>query len=65
MEIKKAKLIRYFRRWNYWRKRNMNGRLYHILVLFGIAKSPTFAQVLLPEDIAWDDVLKILKGDNE
>lgn len=65
MEVRKTKLIRHIRKWNYWRKRNTNGRLHHVLVLFGIVKSPTFAQVLLPEDIAWDEVLKILKGDNE
>lgn len=49
-------LIKHFRRWNIWRKRNLNGRLYKILVLFGITKSPTMATVLLPEEIGkWAD----------
>lgn len=36
------KLIRYFKEWNEWRKRNMNGKFYKFLVLIKIAKSPTF-----------------------
>jgi hypothetical protein len=36
------KLITYFQRWNKWRKRNLNGKLHHILVLLGLANSPTF-----------------------
>lgn len=59
MEVKNTKLVRHIRKWNYWRKRNTNGSLHHILVLFGIVKSPTFASALLPEDVAWDDVMNI------
>ena len=45
------KLIRHFRRWNIWRKYNVNGTLHHILVLFGIVYSPTMELTLLPEEI--------------
>lgn len=37
-------LTRYFKEWNEWRKRNMNGRFYKFLVLIKLAKSPTFEQ---------------------
>lgn len=50
MEVMKN-LSRHIQRWNYWRKRNVNGRLHHILVLLGVVKSPTFAFTLLPEEI--------------
>ena len=36
------KIITYFQRWNKWRKRNLNSHLHHILVLIGLADSPTF-----------------------
>ena len=35
-------MFKHLKVWNSWRKKNMNGSLYHILVLFGIVKSPTF-----------------------
>lgn len=44
------RLIKHIRRWNHWRKHNLNSPLYHILVLFGIVKSPTMCLVLLPEE---------------
>lgn len=44
-------LIKHFRRWNIWRKYNRNSGLHKILVLFGVAKSPTMATVLLSEEI--------------
>lgn len=50
MEVMK-KLFCHIRRWSYWRKHNTNGRLHHILVLFGIVKSPTLAFTMLPEEI--------------
>ena len=40
------KIITYFQRWNKWRKRNLNGKLHHILVLIGLANSPTFDMTL-------------------
>ena len=51
------KIIKHIRRWNIWRKRNMNGPVYKLLVLFGLVKSSTMARVLLPEEIDW-----VLKG---
>ena len=48
-------LFGHIRRWNYWRKRNENGHLHHILVLLGVVKSPTFAFTLLPEEIDFFD----------
>ena len=57
MEMTKN-LFGHIRRWSYWRKRNVNGTLHHILVLFGIVKSPTFASQVLPEEIEeiWQSV---------
>lgn len=50
------KIIKHFRRWNIWRKRSCNGKLYKILVLLGVTKSPTMTTVLLPEEIGkWPD----------
>lgn len=36
-----GKLIKHIKRWNVWRKRNKNGIVHKILVLFGAVKSPT------------------------
>lgn len=44
------KLVAHIKRWNKWRKINSNGHLYHILVLFGIVKSPTFYFTLTDEE---------------
>lgn len=44
------KMLNHIRRWNIWRKRNLNGPIYKILVLFGVTKSPTMASVWLPEE---------------
>ena len=54
MEVMKN-LSSHIRRWNRWRKRNVNGRLHHILVLLGVVKSPTFAFTLFPEEIDFFD----------
>lgn len=35
-------MIKRFKVWNDWRKRNLNGILHHLFVLFGIIESPTF-----------------------
>ena len=48
--IMMKKLIRHFRRWNVWRKYNVNGTLHHILVLFGLVYSSTMEDTLLPEE---------------
>ena len=36
------KLYDHIWRWNRWRKRNINGPVHHLLVLFGFTHSPTF-----------------------
>lgn len=36
-------MINYFKDWNCWRKYNHNGFFFQLLVLFGLAKSNTFA----------------------
>lgn len=43
-------MINHIRRWNIWRKHNMNNCLHKLLVLFKLIYSPTFAFVLLPEE---------------
>lgn len=43
-------MLNHIRRWNIWRKRNLNGPIYKTLVLFGVTKSPTMACVWLPEE---------------
>ena len=35
-------MIKRYKKWKNWRKYNTNGRLYHFLVLVGLAHSPTF-----------------------
>lgn len=49
------KIIRHFKRWNYWRKRNTNGPLHQFLVLIGLHNSPTMNQVILKEE--WDELV--------
>ena len=44
------KLIKHIKIWNIWRKRNANGHLHHILVLFNVIKSPTMLHTFLPEE---------------
>lgn len=43
-------MLNHIRRWNIWRKRNLNGPIYKTLVLFGVTKSPTMAYVRLPKE---------------
>ena len=44
-------MIRHIRRWNYWRKHNVNGHIHHFLVLIGFIESPTFNFTILPEEV--------------
>lgn len=37
------KLITHIKVWNLWRKKSMNSKGYKLLVLLGLANSPTFA----------------------
>ena len=61
------KIVKHIRRWNVWRKSNLNSHLYHILVLFGIVKSPTFMLARLPEDeeTVEEMVEKWMKGESD
>lgn len=43
-------MTKHIKRWNTWRKRNTNGILYKILVLFKIVKSPSMAFTITPEE---------------
>lgn len=38
------------RRWNKWRKHNLNSKLYQLLVLFGFIHSATFYCTLTDEE---------------
>ncbi len=42
-----------FKRWNEWRKSNMNSKIHQLLVLLGIRKSPTFELFITQEE--WED----------
>ena len=51
----KKKLINHVRRWNMWRKNNMNHPFYQFLVLIGVRKSPTLPFVVMKDDTPdWD-----------
>lgn len=48
------RLIKHIRRWNIWRKNNLNSPIHKLFVLLGIVVSPTFCATFLPEDeIKW------------
>lgn len=44
------KLINHIKRWNAWRKHCLNGKMYKVLVLIGLLKSPTLALTLTEEE---------------
>lgn len=58
-------MIDHIRRWNIWRKNNLNGPIHKLFVLFGIIHSPTFAFILLPEERneIMSGFQKVLKGE--
>lgn len=59
------KLVKHIRRWNIWRKNNLNCKLHKFLVLIGFVKSPTFSYILLPEEIEdiWNkDFIELIKN---
>ena len=51
------RLIKHIRRWNVWRKYNINGPIHKLLVLLGIIKSPTFALTLTNDELS-----EVVKG---
>jgi len=46
----KERILKHFRRWNEWRKGNLNGRFYKILVLLKLEHSPTFELFVTAEE---------------
>ena len=36
------KVIKHIKAWNIWRKRSLDGKMYKVLVLFGLCHAPTF-----------------------
>ena len=48
--VKRKAMIKHIRRWNAWRKHNMNGLMYKVLVLFNFIKSPTMMNLLIDDD---------------
>lgn len=57
--------INHIRRWNIWRKRNLNGRFYKFLVLVGVTKSPTMVLTLLPEECERLDPFKKFRNEED
>lgn len=45
------KVINHIRRWNKWRKGNLNGRFYKFLVLIGVKESPTLPLTWLDSEL--------------
>ena len=41
-ERRMSKVIKRVKAWNYWRKRSLDGKMYKVLVLFGLCHAPTF-----------------------
>ena len=46
------RLIKHIKRWNIWRKHNINSKLHKFFVLINFIKSPTMMSVLLPERVS-------------
>lgn len=47
----KDDIFRHIRRWNKWRKGNLNSHFHQFLVLIGFVKSPTMFLILLDDEI--------------
>lgn len=43
--------MKHIKRWNKWRKNNINSKLHKFLVLIRLIKSPTMNQILLDDEI--------------
>ncbi|MBS4930280.1 MAG: hypothetical protein KH020_02945 [Clostridiales bacterium] len=43
--------MKHIKRWNKWRKNNINNKLHKFLVLIRLIKSPTMNQILLDDEI--------------
>ena len=40
--LKGAYMIKRYKKWKKWRRRNINGRFYQFLILIGLMHSPSF-----------------------
>ena len=64
---KKEERKRHFRKWNEWRKRNLNSKFYQLLVLLKVYKSPTFELYITKQEMqeALDEMNRIIdnRGD--
>lgn len=54
-------MLSYLRRWNYWRKRNRNGFIHKLLVLFNLKESPTLSMTIDPKE--WDEFISLFQKD--
>lgn len=59
-----ASIIRHIKRWNVWRKNNLNGRFYQLLVLFKIKNSPSMSFIVIAEDGCILDYTKAVENFN-
>ena len=64
---KKEERKRHFRKWNEWRKQNLNSKFYQLLVLLKVYKSPTFDLYITKQEMqeALDEMNRIIdnRGD--
>lgn len=59
---KKEERKRHFRKWNKWRKRSGDPKLYKFLVLLRIIKAPTF-EWYIDEGLLYETINEVLRGD--
>ena len=64
---KKEERKRHFRKWNEWRKQNLNSKFYQLLVLLKVCISPTFELYITKQEMqeALDEMNRIIdnRGD--
>ena len=64
---KKEERKRHFRKWNEWRKRNLNSKFYQLLILLKVFRSPTFELYITKQEMqeALDEMNRIIdnRGD--
>lgn len=63
---KKEERKRHFRKWDEWRKRNLNSKFYQLLVLLKVYKSPTFDLYITKQEMqeALDEINRIIDNEN-
>ena len=64
---KKEERKRHFRKWNEWRKQNLNSKFYQLLILLKVFRSPTFELYITKQEMqeAFDEMNRIIdnRGD--